>query len=280
MMRLLVSVRDADEAKVALAAGVDLIDVKEPLRGALGAADAEQIAAVVREVNGRVPVSAALGELFVATQSAVGYVPVPATNAESQVDSNGTGAYHWPVCRNSAANPLAGIQFAKFGLAEATKNPRWREIWANAIQQLPAGVKSVAVVYADWRACDAPSPGEVIDLGLQLGCAAVLIDTHDKTQGRLLDYCSLNELESLVERAREQNLITVLGGSLDLPAIRLIAPLRPDFAAVRTAVCETHRAGRMDETRVRKLVQLLAELNLSTRLKTHKKLLDRPYELG
>src|SRR5438552_9682827 len=63
--RLLVSVRDAAEAYAALAGGADLIDVKEPTRGPLGRADDATIADVVRAVGGRVPVSAALGELHV-----------------------------------------------------------------------------------------------------------------------------------------------------------------------------------------------------------------------
>ena len=36
MTRLLVSVRSAEEAEIALAGGADVIDVKEPRRGALG----------------------------------------------------------------------------------------------------------------------------------------------------------------------------------------------------------------------------------------------------
>ena len=44
MTRVLVSVRDALEARIALDCGVDLIDVKEPLRGPLGAADAVAMA--------------------------------------------------------------------------------------------------------------------------------------------------------------------------------------------------------------------------------------------
>ena len=274
MMRLLVSVRDADEARIALAAGVDLIDVKEPLRGALGAADAEQIAAVVQEINGRVPVSAALGELFAPQQKGVG------GPFRSEVD------YEFPTDQIAKWTPdplavaLAGIQFAKFGLAGATKFSRWRETWAAAIEQLPGGVKNVAVAYADWRTCYAPSPGEVIDQGVALGCAAILIDTYDKTRGGLLEQCPLNELNGWLEIARERNLLTVVGGSLDCDAIRTIAPLRPDFVAVRTAVCETHRAGRMDEIRVKNLVRLISDLNARTRLKTHEKLLDRPCKLG
>src|SRR5262245_65855688 len=63
MSGLLVSVRSAAEAEVALAGGATLIDVKEPARGSLGRADDMTIAAVLHVVAGRRPVSAALGEL-------------------------------------------------------------------------------------------------------------------------------------------------------------------------------------------------------------------------
>ncbi|MFO0811517.1 MAG: (5-formylfuran-3-yl)methyl phosphate synthase [Gemmataceae bacterium] len=62
--RLLVSVRDVAEALAGLAGGADLIDVKEPTCGPLGRADESTIAEVARAVAGRVPVSAALGELM------------------------------------------------------------------------------------------------------------------------------------------------------------------------------------------------------------------------
>ena len=45
-VRLLISVRDAAEARSAIAGGTDVIDVKEPSRGPLGRADDR----VVREV--------------------------------------------------------------------------------------------------------------------------------------------------------------------------------------------------------------------------------------
>jgi uncharacterized protein (UPF0264 family) len=64
MTRLLVSVRDAAEARAVLDAGAHLIDVKEPRRGSLGAADGRQVADVLNTVAGRVPVSAAMGELI------------------------------------------------------------------------------------------------------------------------------------------------------------------------------------------------------------------------
>ena len=52
MTKLLVSVRDAAEARLAVEAGVDLIDVKEPSAGPLGAAAAETLAEIAAAVAG------------------------------------------------------------------------------------------------------------------------------------------------------------------------------------------------------------------------------------
>ncbi len=61
MTRLLVSVRDPDEAQIAAQSGVDLIDVKEPIRGSLGAADAATLAAIAQCVAGRAPLERRAG---------------------------------------------------------------------------------------------------------------------------------------------------------------------------------------------------------------------------
>ena len=126
MTRLLVSVRDAQEAEIALASGVDLIDVKEPSRGSLGAADAATLAAIARCVDGRAPLSAALGELFEA--------------------------------RSTATLPAA-FRFAKFGLAGCRARPDWIDRWRTALAELPPGAAGVAVVYADWRQRGRPRRG-------------------------------------------------------------------------------------------------------------------------
>src|SRR3954449_8349799 len=63
MAALLVSVRDAAEVAAAIDGGAGLIDVKEPDNGALGRAHDAVRESVLDAVNGRVPVSVALGEL-------------------------------------------------------------------------------------------------------------------------------------------------------------------------------------------------------------------------
>src|SRR5437016_8528136 len=61
-MQLLVSVSDASEARAALAGGADVIDAKDPRRGALGAVPSPVLAAIYDAVGSRRPVSAALGD--------------------------------------------------------------------------------------------------------------------------------------------------------------------------------------------------------------------------
>src|SRR6185295_1310002 len=60
---MLASVRSLDEALVALEGGADLIDLKEPSRGALGALDHAAVRICVRAIDGRRPVSATIGDL-------------------------------------------------------------------------------------------------------------------------------------------------------------------------------------------------------------------------
>jgi uncharacterized protein (UPF0264 family) len=62
-MRLLVSVTDADEARVAVEAGVDIVDVKNPAEGSLGAPGPGVIERVREVVPLGRPVSAAIGDL-------------------------------------------------------------------------------------------------------------------------------------------------------------------------------------------------------------------------
>ena len=222
MTRLLVSVRSAAEARIALTAGADLIDVKEPHRGALGAADATCVAEVIRTIAGAVPVSAALGELI----DLPGNVPL--------------------------ALP-GGLSFVKFGLAGCARISDWSACWRQALLQLPAEVRPVAVAYADWRTVAAPPPDEVLRVGLELGCAALLVDTFDKTCGSLVDLWSLAQLSELMAAAADSGLLTVVAGSLDLAAIERVLPLGVDYIAVRGAACGGDRQDSVSEIFVRRL---------------------------
>jgi len=228
MPQLLVSVRDAAEARIALCAGAGLIDVKEPARGPLGAADRPVVEAVVREVGGAVPVSVALGELV-----------------------------QWP-CQN--AWPLAeGVHFCKLGLSGCARRPDWTAKWRRFSEALPPRVAPVAVVYADWTRCAAPDPQEVLLEAGRLGCRAVLVDTFDKSAGSLFDWWHEAALARFVRRVRDSGLIVVLAGSLTVSTIPRAAALGPDFVAVRGAACRHGREGAIEAELVSQLAELVGQ---------------------
>ncbi len=60
--RLLVSVFGPHEVAAALEGGADIVDVKDPHAGALGAAGPDVLRAVASLVDGRASISAALGD--------------------------------------------------------------------------------------------------------------------------------------------------------------------------------------------------------------------------
>jgi uncharacterized protein (UPF0264 family) len=226
---LLVSVRSADEALVALAGGADVIDVKEPNRGPLGAADRKVIANVLRAIDSRAPVTAAAGELvdLMATPSNNSCMPMP-----------------------------AGVSLAKIGLSQCGKLNNWQRHWHLTTAALRA--QPVAVVYADWQAATSPSPDEIHSTALDIGCRVVLIDTWDKTSGSLFDHWPLEELRFFVDRVRRSgNFMIVLAGSLTGANLLRAAELQPNLVAVRGAACDTGRTSTVSQKRVSKLRMLL-----------------------
>ena len=83
---LLVSVRDADEAELAVTAGAAIIDVKEPTHGSLGRADVAVAAAVIAQVAGRAPVTLAGGELAAGPDQIVAHLAEQGTALPAYVE--------------------------------------------------------------------------------------------------------------------------------------------------------------------------------------------------
>jgi hypothetical protein len=232
---LLVSVRNAEEAIAALAGGADVIDVKEPNNGALGAASVDVVSAIVRVVEGRAMVTAALGELVdlsIADRSVEGGV-IP-----------------------------DGVSLFKLGLAGCAQEIDWPSRWKTIISKFAGGSHStsaqpVAVVYADWRAARAPDPGDVLKIGVDIGCPALLIDTWDKSAGALFDHWQVEDLRHYINDVRKHKLIVVLAGSLIGNYYQLAASIKPDFVAVRGAACDRGRSGAVSKERVQMLKAVL-----------------------
>ena len=223
--RLLVSVRDIREAEIVIRAGVDLVDIKEPEGGSLGAASDEVIREIFSLVGSRLPLSVALGELL-----------EPAITDRLPEDAS---------C------------YVKLGLAGCGSLPDWPLRWRERIEQLPIAVQPVAVVYADWRVADAPPPSEVLRHVGTMAARAVLVDTFKKNRGNLLAHWSLGQIAEFVDDVHRLELPAVLAGSLSASQTHSLVALGADCLAFRGAVCRDDRSGPLDGDLLLQLVQNL-----------------------
>jgi uncharacterized protein (UPF0264 family) len=227
---LLVSVRTAEEAQAAVAAGADLIDVKDPGRGPLGMAHHEALAAVLAAVGQKVPVSAALGE----------WSPQILTAA------------HWHL--------ELPVQYVKWGLAGYRAAAAWGEELLETRRQVPDGIEVVAVAYADWEKASAAPPLEVARFAKRFRYRAFLLDTFTKDGRTLLDHMPPAQVAELVASLKRGGVQVALGGSLAVEHLKLLRDVKPDWYAVRGSVCAGgKRDGVLDPVRVKKWKEALAE---------------------
>jgi uncharacterized protein (UPF0264 family) len=202
MTRMLASVATLGEVEQALSFGADLIDLKDPGRGALGAWPVDAIPAAVRLVEGRRPVSATIGNL--------------------------------PMCPRLLAKAAArtadtGVDIVKVGFFEGG-DP------AGCIEALGAvarrGVRLVAVLFADQR-----PDLELAPTLAAAGFYGIMLDTADKRGGGLHDHLDDLDLDRFVSLGRNAGLLTGLAGSLELQDVPPLVLLEPDYLGFRGALC-------------------------------------------
>jgi len=233
-MRLLVSVVDAAEARLAVGGGVDVVDVKNPAEGSLGAPAPTVIAQVRAALPAELPLSAALGDLpclpGTATLAALG------------------------AARSGAAYVKLGLWGAA-GAADAVAVLR-------AAQDAVRGDAAVvAVAYAD--AARVPrrplAPSELVAVAREAGLSGCLIDTAVKDGRGLLSWLDADALAELVAEAHTAGLEIALAGELRAEDLPTVVGTGADIAGVRSAACrEGRRTAALDPERIARLRDVCA----------------------
>jgi (5-formylfuran-3-yl)methyl phosphate synthase len=235
MTLFLASVRDPAEAELALAASADIIDLKDPGHGALGALAPETIAACVSRVGARAPVSATIGDL-----------PLKGDAVRAAV-------------LDTAA---LGVDYVKFGLYPGGDAARGLTRLATAA----ARVRLIVVLFAD-----ALPKFDAVALAAKIGAHGVMFDTMGKSAGSLTDHLSYMSLAGHIADAKAEGLVVGLAGSLTMRQVPSLLALQPDLLGFRGALCRNgDRAQSLDAGRlagVRTLIperpRLLPEPNLA-----------------
>lgn len=233
--RLLVSVADVAEAAIAVSQGADLIDAKDPSRGALGALPVAMIRAIRLAVPDDVATSAVAGD-----EEDIGRLVASALE----------------IART-------GVSFVKLGLAGAMAS-------RGAIETLGRGLEAygpegrgrfIAVLFAD----ENPQSSLVSDLR-RAGFAGAMLDTRNKAAGRLREVLSADRLADFVSTCRQQELMCGLAGSLRVEDIPSLSALQPDYLGFRGGLCQARdRRSALDPQAIRRAVTAIAAANRGDR---------------
>jgi len=216
MTGFLASVTSAAEAEIVLAAAADIIDLKDPHSGALGALPPPVIREAVCTVAGRRTVSATAGDLPMQPRLVVDAV---VRIAALGVDIVKVGMF-------PGGDPLGCI--------------------AALAREAARGTRIVAVLFAD-RAPDFA----MIDRLHEAGFAGAMLDTADKGAGGLRRHLGDAALGDFVERVSRSGMLSGLAGSLGLADIEPLARHAADYLGFRGALCKDGRTSLLDAARVR-----------------------------
>jgi len=223
MTGMLASVNSVAEALLVLSADVDIIDLKQPALGALGALDIAKVKQIVAEIDGRCPVSATIGDL------------------PMQPD---------PVFNAVKAMAETGIDYIKVGFFPG-------DDWHGTVKKLSALTGQnhalIAVLFADTQ----PDLG-IISLLKEAGFAGVMLDTMNKQKGSLTQLMANMEIGQFVSQVKARQLVCGLAGSLRLEDIPELMPYQPDYLGFRGALCQQHnRVGQLNKQAVIKIKHAL-----------------------
>jgi len=223
MTGMLASVNSVEEALQALSANVDIVDLKQPALGALGALETDLVKNIVDAIGGRCPVSATVGDLPM--QPEIVYQAVKAM-AET------------------------GVDYIKIGFFPGGD-------WQGTLEKLAAltqqNLALIAVLFADTQPDFA-----VIDSLKNVGFKGVMLDTMNKKNGSLTQVMTKIDIAQFVRLAKDRSMLCGLAGSLRLDDIAELMPYQPNYLGFRGALCLDHnRTAQLNRSSIMQIKQAI-----------------------
>ncbi|MEL4306352.1 (5-formylfuran-3-yl)methyl phosphate synthase [Methanococcoides sp. LMO-2] len=226
-MKLLVSPINTEEAMSALNGGADVIDIKNPKEGSLGANFPWVIRDVKEAIEGKKPISAALGDF--------NFKP-------------GTAA----LAAYGAAS--AGATYVKVGLYDVKTEEQAFEMMTGIAESVKGmNVKVVACGYSDYERIDSIDPKLLPAIGEKAGVDLVMVDTGVKDGRSTFEFMNEDDLIEFVNDAHSRGLETAIAGTIKFDDIPALKRIQPTIIGVRGIVCGGDRSTTIRQELVEKL---------------------------
>jgi hypothetical protein len=230
----LVSPLNLVEAKAALEGGADILDVKNPKEGSLGANFPWTIRSVADLARGKVPVSATIGDLE--------FKPGTASLA-------------------ALGAAFAGADYVKAGLLGIKTADQAEEMMTaivRAVKDYDSGKKVVASGYSDYARVGSLPARLLPAAAARSGADVVMVDTAVKDGRPTFDFMSEADLRDFIDLGQAEGLEVAIAGSIGFGHLELLARLQPDIIGVRGIVCGGDRRSALQADLVVELRRALA----------------------
>lgn len=228
-MRVLISPIDKEEAIIASKGGADIVDVKNPKEGSLGANFPWIIKEIKEAINGRQPISATIGDF--------NFKPGTASLA-------------------AFGAAVAGADYIKVGLYDIQTREQALELLTKitrAVKDYDATKKIVASGYSDYERINSISPLLLPEVAAEAGVDVVMVDTAIKDGKSTFEFMDEKKLKKFTDLAHEYGLENAIAGSLKFEDLPTLERISPDIIGVRGMVCGGDRRTAIQQELVEKL---------------------------
>lgn len=234
-MKLLVSPKNEIEAAEAIAGGADIIDVKNPKEGPLGANFPWVIKRVKQITPANVEVSCTIGEM----------PNLPGSMALAALGAATTGVNY--------------VKAGLYGLRTPEEAVCLMQNVVKAAKDFNSSVKVVVSGYADAERINTVDPLHVPKIVYDVQGDIAMIDTAIKDGKNLFDFLTKPQLQRFVDEAHSYGLKAALAGSLRKKDVSTVCALNADVVGVRGAVCTLSDRvnGQITREKVRELVEVV-----------------------
>ena len=234
-MKLLISPKNEAEAVEAIAGGADIIDVKNPMEGALGANFPWVIKRIRQITPENIEVSCTLGE-----------VPnLPGSMSLAALGAATTGVNY--------------VKAGLYGLKTREDAVYLMQGVSKAAKDYNPSIKVVATGYADACRISTVDPLLVPEIAHQAKADVAMIDTAIKDGKSLFSFLTKPQLRRFVDAAHSYGLKAALAGSLQKEDLPVVYALGADVVGLRGAACtlSDRIKGQIAREKVRELAEFV-----------------------
>ncbi len=221
-IKILVSAQNSVDVDRILEEPSDILDLKNPLEGSLGAPSITLVDLVRKKIqnfnshsNRKVLFSVAIGDFP--------YMP----------GSAGMAAY------GVAHLTPDFIKIGLFGPKTKEEGILLTKSVVESVHVVNPSIKIVIVGYADQKKINSSvDPMLLPEIAHKGGADIVMLDTKVKNGISLFEHLTIQEIEQFVKKGRNLDLSVALAGSLNRQNLPALLDLHPDIIGVRSMVCK------------------------------------------